>query len=404
VKFSETLNLIEWCCHVIFSPTSSDFVLGLLSRIMEAASQRFPVKFYKLLNTSPAFWSTCLVRLDRPVVVEICSILLQSPTPSNHSFLWGFFSAIVGDRHSSFRPPSAWTATDLSIRNCQDVQLTGPHYVHLLKLFQIFITSFPDEEAFRGSVFLALPYIARKLTDSDAELCAFFALTSALPIQECVINLALSVLARDPVRPSPVLERALGYVTVNLCVVALRTVVPFLVRAILSGVANNFLFHGIRELVRAVLDLDEIDPLFVAALQHLVAYAWNRKGPNCPILRRVFLIELANLCAASPSFPGWAVFVANVVRIYRARQPVRADFVIAEAEMNPDLVRVLCRPSELEAFVAECLGSGRAKALNQLNRNHSSPVVQLGPVLEKSPKKRGHKRKSVPKKKKCSVA
>jgi hypothetical protein len=403
-QFSQNVNIIEWCSHVIFSLDSSDYLLGLLSRIIEAACQRFALKFYNLLNSSPAFWSACLLRLNRPVVAEICTILLQSPTPSDHSFLWGYFLAILDDHREAFHPPPGWSAAEASIRTCRDVPLTTAHHISMLKLFQMFISSFPDEDSFIGSLFLSFPYLAKKMSKSEAELCAFFDLTVNLPVQECVINLALSVLARDPVRPTNALEKALVYVTTHFCLPTLRIVVPFLVRAVLSGVSNNFLFQRIRELIAVMLECDDIDPMFFTALQHLVAFAWNRKGPNCPLVRRAFLLELADLCTASPSFGGWTMFVTKVVKHYRARRPAPEEFEVPENEMDPHLLHVLQGPAELEDFVAHSLGPTRPRSLTKVAITHSSPSLKLGMALGANGKKGRRARKSGTDKKRCGIA
>jgi hypothetical protein len=143
-----------------------------------------------------------------------------------------------------------------------------------------------------------------------------------------------------------------------------------------------------------ILEFEDIGPIFGTALQHLIALAWNRQAGHCPLVKRVFLLQLSDLCGSSATYDGWIAFAGAVLVPFRQRERFSADFVVPEEGMSADLVQLINDPAEIAAFVAEHF-NGRRKS-----ESAAAHRLQDGARTSK-----GHhrKRRSAPVKKKCSV-
>jgi hypothetical protein len=328
--------------------------------------------------------------MNRSVVAGLCTILLHSPNEKDRAFLWGFFLAMLPHRLHTFDAPPEWDIGTPAVKNCSLVSLTDDHRINILKMFQTFTLSFPDEKVFSGALYLALPVLVPLLSKNDREICALFDFASTLPVQDCIAQLALEMIGSRPIRATQALEKALAYIQAHFYPQTFPVVLPFLISIILSDLVNNFLFQRTSELIKVILDVDDLGPAFVIALQHLVALAWNRHAAHCPLAKRVFLLQLSDFCAAPSSFDGWPAFVESVLTPFRNRERFSREFTFSEETMSPDLVRLITDPTEIAGFITEHFS---------VRRKSGNAAGQMP-----GPRVRHRKRKSAPMKKKCNVA
>jgi hypothetical protein len=231
------------------------------------------------------------------------------------------------------------------------------HRIRLLALFQSFVQCFPDEAEF---VHKNLGGIMAMLT-TDAEISAGIRLGLVLPKDPCIEDAALSVIARDPVVPASILENAIAYVTANFEAEYVRVVTIFLYNFLMEDISNNFLWAEVIKLTDAFVHHRGVDGFFRAELQHFVAYTWNRKGEDCPLLKRSFLLRLAEQCDGKASFPGWTSFVSSVIAPYRSHSQIPRDFQIPEKHMNPTLIAILSHTRDIKSLWVESFGTRKSK-------------------------------------------
>jgi hypothetical protein len=117
-----------------------------------------------------------------------------------------------------------------------------------------------------------------------------------------------------------------------------------------SPVLNNFLYEAVNKLILAIPEEYREHVHFLRVMQHLIAFVWNRKGQDCPLLKRAFLLHVADTFGNMATFPGWELLMDNVLKRYRAREAF-GDFEVPEMEMDAALLRVLKGADELLPFV-----------------------------------------------------
>jgi hypothetical protein len=266
----------------------------------------------------------------------------------DHSFLWGYLLAFVPTHTLPTGVPCGWDVARAAVQNCLDCELRYTHKIELMKLFQCYVRTFKDHECFKTTVSESLALVLSELR-RDEELTAAFDLATALSDHSSVASLALDILRRTEIAAGPPVEKAIVYLSENLDPALLRPALVYLFRLLRSDVANNFLYHAVSKLMDAMLEKSSEERPLVAATQHLVAFVWNRKGQNCPRLKRAFLLELAAKTGAVATFPGWSQFVPAVLQPYHHGQPFSWDFSIPEKEMHPDFAKALEEDGDLSA-------------------------------------------------------
>jgi hypothetical protein len=132
---------------------------------------------------------------------------------------------------------------------------------------------------------------------------------------------------------------------------SLGRVLDFVSNFLRSGVSNNFLYHAVRRLIEIVFAKCHENVRLAKAFQHLIAFVWNRKGSECPAVRRAFLLEFAAMTGALATFPGWALFLRKVLHPYPRHEPIQWDFEIPEQEMDPTCAQLLARGGKLSTYV-----------------------------------------------------
>jgi hypothetical protein len=348
-RCSSHSDVIEFFGQILFSPTS-DLSLAFLSQIIAAAAHKLGTAFFHVLYNSPTFFPLLLSRIDRSAIHEACAGLSQSMTASDHSFLWGYHLAVLPDHAARGPPPSLWRVDFQGVMDCAEVPLSPLHRIQILKLFTSFVQSFPDEAAFGNAVSDALEQILSAL-ETDDELTAVLGLSMIFPKKDCVSKLALSVLARAPLIATPVLETALEYVIANFETCELEPAIVFIYTVLDGQITNTFLWMHIIELVVVMARDRDAWACLLPAMQHLIAHAWNHKGNDCSLVKRSFLLKLADNCADKPSFPGWVAFVQAVIEPYRFRTTFPRNFQIPEEGMDPAIADVLTGSLNLKALL-----------------------------------------------------
>jgi hypothetical protein len=347
-RCSSHSDVIEFFGQILFNPTS-DLSLAFLSQIIVAAAHKLGTTFFRVLYNSPTFFPLLLSRMDRSAVHEACAGLSQSMTASDHSFLWGYLLAVLPDHVAPGPPPSSWRVDFQGVIDCAEVTLGPSHRIQIVKLFTSFVQSFPDEAAFGNAVSDALEQILSAL-ETDDELTAVLGLSMIFPKKDCISKLALSVLARDPLMATPVLETALEYVIANFETCELEPAIVFIYTILVRQITNTFLWIHIIELTMVMARDRGAWACLLPAMQHVIAHAWNHKGDGCSLVKRSFLLKLADHCADKPSFPGWVAFVQAVIEPYRYRTTFPNNFQIPEEGMDPAIAEVLTGSVNLKAL------------------------------------------------------
>jgi hypothetical protein len=404
-KAASDISVIEIFSAMVYCRETSDYLLGLVGQILSSAATTFPDVFFAVLYRSPSFWTSMLMSLDREAVANTCLGLSQG---RDRSFLWGYLVAALPDCGAISAPPS-WNVDCDAVVNCKRVRLTPRHVVKVMKLLRSVIMTFEDERFFREAVAAALPSIITSI-DGEAEVAAVFDLADALPVQECVLARALDVMSRAPLVATPAVEKAILYCAGHMDEATVRGSLVFIFDCFRADVANNFLYEAIRALLDAIPENYRVHTHFIKAMQHLIAFLWNRMGPDAPILKRAVLLDIAQSAGELPTFAGWALFLDKVLKQYDEAEPIPRDFEIPEAEMDPGLLQILAGNDELlpyvDAWIAGVLqgadphGSTNLSPVAAITKKDSVPngiAVDDSDVAQK-PKKARKKKKS------CRVA
>jgi hypothetical protein len=319
---------------------SQTFAIGCVAQILSDAALRFQSRLFDQLSAAPTFWSSMLISIGLDSVFWGLNQLVRLSSERDRGFLWGYFLALLGRGSTMARPPPEWCVSSPAVANAAAVVLSPRERSKLIQMFRFYVLSYPENGSFVRNFVLECRLIISVLLTDD-EVAEFFRLAVLLPRQQAVVDLAVASLFLSPMELGPRHEQAVWYLCEHFDVDELHVIVLFVFETLILTHVNQFIFQSIRTLVEGVLEKIESPQLFLKAMQHAIACAWNRKGETCPLLKRVALLELAALASGSPSFEGWVAFQAAVVRPYRKRECFPINFQIPEDGMDDTLMATL---------------------------------------------------------------
>jgi hypothetical protein len=243
----------------------------------------------------------------------------------------------------------------------------------------------------------------------DAEVAAAFDLVAVLPAQDCAVRRALHMMNQEGLVATPAVEKAVLDCASHMDEDTVRGAVVFIFDFFRTGVANIFMYEAIRALMDAIPESYTVHLHFIKAMQHLIAFLWNRIGPSGPLLKCAVLLDIAQGVGEPPTFAGVALFFATVLKKYDRRDPIPRDFEKPEAETDEGLLRILAGKEELLPYVDTWI-AGVWQGADPHDSTSSSPVAAVtkdivldGVAVDDSHVP--HKPKKLRKKKKsCKVA
>jgi hypothetical protein len=407
------------------------FTVGLFMQIIVHAASLSPVKLTELLYRSPTFWPGVLMSIDLDVVSSGANQLLQTLSGAQHSFLWGYFLAVLPAHRSDILPPSAWSLASLVIQNCVCVRLTARHRAKLFQLFKSYLLSFPDNQEFPKAIEEELKHIVPVL-ETSAEKVRMFDLAMCLSRRAAVLRYAGDLICPSPVFTDPAVERAVLYIAQFFDLGQLQVIATFIFKVTTAPLVPVLLYHATRSLIEALLGKLASRRLFVRFVQHCIAYAWNRKGCDCPMSKRAFLLDLADFLGPHPSFEGWSLFLGHVVRHYHRHTVFPVDFQIPEGTMDQTMLQPFldgtdapgsafsespASPARRSSLGSESTNSARmARRPNRPRRDSLDKLIKTDGLLDRVPLtsdveppgsqtqalRRNHRKRD--RKKKCTIA
>jgi hypothetical protein len=336
-KFLRETEILESFCDVLTRREPAQlYSIGLFIQIVTAAASKYRKELYELLYRSHTFWPALLAAIDLDAVASGVNQLMQGATIADNSFLWQYFLAMCPTRSPNPEPPAVWS---LAVRGRGEVHLTSRHRSVLFQLFRSCLLSFPDERGFAAALANELPNILPTL-ETPQEISALFNLAACLREQPAVTGYALDLIVRCPIEPSPAVESAILYLNEFFDSAHGRPITFFLFTLFCADQMPPFIYLAARTLIETVLTYVGSDCTFLTCMQHGLAFAWNRKGMDCSVAKRAFLLDVADRLGPLMSFDGWAIFMGAVVRHYRRQLTYPVNFEIPESGMDPTLSRM----------------------------------------------------------------
>lgn len=363
---SRNINILETFSQLMFDRDRVNHLrFGVMMQILTTAAIRWPDRMYPMFYRSPTFWPSMLRSLDVDSVADGAMQLLQSHDPSHHSFLWGYLCAALPEFVATVEPPKGWDVTTIGIVNSEVIPVTAAHRLKLIKLLRMFALSFPDEAEFIDTISVLVRTSVPAM--SGAELIAMFDIALAIPMDPVVCETAMKMVLRRPIVFDTALEKALEYLTLHYDDGNMEQLTHFLFNVLKGQEWNAFIQQRAHALVETMLEQSTRKDILVKRVQHIIAYAWNRRGPDCPRAKTAFLLQLGDMFGNYPGFDGWGLFLANVVRQFRKREAIPYEFRIPELGMDRALVNSL-NPRPVQPRRPECSHSRMCRIAKTVTR------------------------------------
>jgi hypothetical protein len=100
----------------------------------------------------------------------------------------------------------------------------------------------------------------------------------------------LDLLQCEEIRPSELVEKAIVFLSDHFKPSLLKPCHCFLVRFFKADIINAFPYQGVSKLIGALIKKSPEELPVIVAMRHLLAFTWNRKGPECLRVKRAFLL------------------------------------------------------------------------------------------------------------------
>ncbi|OHT14978.1 hypothetical protein TRFO_14645 [Tritrichomonas foetus] len=362
-SLTKSLRPIEEISKIIFdTDTDCLYRIGLLMQIIEKAASSWPDKLFRLFYESPTFWSVCLQNIDVDCIFRTLSTFVQN---QDHAFLWGFLLSFLSPNDPQTIPPTKWNVGLESVQRCKTIQLNRKQKNKLIDLFKLFIVMTPYEKEFIDAITYELPtWFLQARTDDDFYTLIELSLVLPLP-QKCTIDAALNIIKNYDIN-SMVVEKSVAYVSNCFDPIIVDQVVNYIFR-VLTSCKNNFILNKTLDLIQQAFErLPAQKIFFCKAIQHSIAYHWNRRMPMNSLLRTYF-IEIASVVGAIPSFYGWQSFMTQVVRPFKKNLKYPKDFEFEEEFMDESIIF--------------SLGAKNEDRVHEIPMTQSYPVFRTLPML-----------------------
>ena len=372
---SRNINILETFSQLLFDRERLNHLrFGAMMQILTTATIKWPERMYALFYQSPTFWPSMLRSLDVDSVADAALQFLQAHERSYHGFLWGYLLAAVPDLAAVANPPNGWNVTAIGVVSSEAISVGPGHRLRLIKLLRMFALSFPDEAEFLDTISMLVRTALPNVTGS--ELIALFDLAMAVPKEQVVCDAAMKLILRRPAVLDPSLEKALEYLTRYYDDNNMEQITHFLFHILKEREWNSFIQQRVQALVALMLEQSPRKDDFVKRVQHIVAFVWNRRAPDCPRAKLSFLLQLGDMFGNYPGFDGWGLFLANVIRQFRKRESIPYDFRIPELGMDRALLNSL-NPSPIQPRTARCVSNKHYRVAKTITRAPLGSSVEI---------------------------
>ena len=341
-SMSQSMWMLETFSQLMYDRENADYYkVGIMTQILTTATFRWPDRMYKLFYQSPTFWPSMLKSFDIESVANAACQLLQSSSPADHGFLWGYLCASIPQPGVPMvHPPKEWNVSATGVVSSEATVIGPKHRLKLIKLFRLFLLSFPDEKEFSEALGVLIRTVVPGL-QSNLQLDALLDIALVIPREDAVADATMKVLLKDPIELNPLLEKSLEYLTIYYDDRSFDQLVHFIFKFLASSNTNNFINERVRELVETMLAQTERRTTLIKQMQHIIVYTWNRRGPRCPNAKVALLLSLGDMLGNYQGFYGWSVFIGTVIRQYRRRDLIPKELKIPEDGMDPELINSL---------------------------------------------------------------
>lgn len=346
-SLSMSVNMLEPFSQLIYDREHADyFKFGFLTQILTTATVKWPERMYKLFYQSPTFWPSVLRSLDIDCVANCVCQLMESNDPQNHGFLWGYLSAALPDLMPLVHPPKNWNVKADGVITSETIRVGREHRVKLIKMFRLFLLSFPDEQEFAETIATLIRTVLQNATKTSEkiDLGALLDVALVIPREDVVADAAMKVLLERPLEFSPLFEKALEYLTINYDDRQFDHYLHLIFAVLRHDRSNSFINLRLRDLIDTIMEQSERCVQLIQALQHMIVYCWNRRPSSGSSAKTALLLALGDLVGNVQGFSGWEIFLARVLRPYRKKDVIPRDFKVPELGMDRDLINSLVPP------------------------------------------------------------
>ena len=346
-SLSMSVNMLEPFSQLIYDREHADyFKFGFLTQILTTATVKWPERMYKLFYQSPTFWPSVLRSLDIDCVANCVCQLMQSNDPQNHGFLWGYLSAALPDLMPLVHPPKNWNVKADGVVTSETIRVGREHRLKLIKMFRLFLLSFPDEQEFAETIATLIRTVLQNATKTseNVDLGALLDIALVIPREDVVADAAMKVLLERPIEFSPLFEKALEYLTINYDDRQFDHYLHLIFGVLSHDRSNSFINLRLRALIDTMMEQSERRVQLFQALQHMIVYCWNRRSSSGSSAKAALLLALGDLVGNVQGFNGWEIFLARVLRPYRKKDVIPRDFKVPELGMDRDLINSLVPP------------------------------------------------------------
>ena len=359
------------------------FRIGITARIIASALEVWPQKVFEQIFLAENMLSALLER-DSVSTRWLLETITRACDETTSSFLWGFFVALF-DGSVSAAPPSHWDLSSDSFFICADMKLNCSQRIEVYRLFAMFLNrlgSTATGEQLKEDLFVSIPEL---LPIADiVERGEILALAAMLPHSAFFIDLAFEVLDVD--LQSRAAETALGYLTVNHELVPVGKAIYLFQRLLKPpaeswGEKNSFVTGAAWNLMEQLRSKSPHKKFFTKAMEHIIAYAWNRRPPRERISCNACLLGYSLPFLHRASWRNWFDFCNFVVRNFRDQTRWNDAFVFNEDAWDKELMdQILSGAKEFdlppEDSIVFIRMKSSASATDNLSESASKPSQQ----------------------------
>lgn len=339
---SQSVEVVNRLSLVLLLREPENFYrVGVVSRIISMAINKWPEKVFEIFPKSPIFYPTLLQNIDISSVYSLVLQIIQTPPFSQHCFIYGFLATLIGTKIPP--PPDYWDIKSIGISRCANVHIESSQRIYLFKLFKMIYLCFSNEcplSEFFGSSLVDF----YKKSQSIQEKESIMDLGLALPFIEELYDIATDNIIRAS-SSTPLLEKSLEYLTKYHDGVGVEPVIDFMYKLLSCSYnfrPNNFIYEAVLALITDLVPKAEYPIFFAKSIQQLITYFWNRVEKK-PLIYRTYLLSYATVVGRIPTWPGWASFKTEIIDKYVAFEEIQEDFKIPEEEWDDELIESIVK-------------------------------------------------------------